>query len=830
MINLQHKNYVVVYYYKMGIILFLVESPHKAETLTHILGKEYKIMATVGHIMDLDPKKMSVDIENNFEPIYINNADKLDVIAKIKSAAKGADKIIFASDPDREGEMIAWGAAKILGVKNPQRVTYTEITKTAILEAIKHPRDLDMALVDAQKTRRILDRIVGYEISPLLVKILSIPHLSAGRVQSVVTRLIVDKENEINEFLKKELPAVFKFTGEFKFGKDSLNASLYNIGEAEHGEETDKKKTDDDNVDDNETEKGITKIPALNKAQELMNKFCKSVFTIGDIDEKILTRNPSPPFSTSSLQQASANKLGFAVKRTMSAAQNLYEGGFITYLRTDSVNLSEEALTNIGKYIVSNYGSKFHNKVQYKSKSKNTQEAHEAIRPTDVNVTDNLTGKKIGNDELKLYSLIWKRAVASQMTSAKIKQIKIHINISNVNKYEFISKTEAVQFAGFLKVYNIEDIEKLPSGTDTGTIDTVPSTGDKLDLVNITGKQSYQRPPSRYSDGTLVNKMKPENLNIGRPATTQSIITKIQEREYVKKGDVDGIEKDVLSIVVDKTRKVKETTDKIMYGKEINRFIPTPLGIKTTEFLMKYFPDVMDYQFTSEMEEKLDDIAEGKTNWLKIMKEFYKNFHPTVEKIKGEAKELVKKNKRILGKHPETKEDIEVALAKFGPVVKMLKDKKTIYAPIKLPLTVDTITLADAIKLFEYPKYIGKYEGNDIVLQKGTKYGNYLKYNGDNYTVGDATEMTLADAIEVIKKSNSKYLWTGQDDKLSYKVLDGKFGKYISVSSIAKSLRKKINVKLPKDTDVKTLTLEKVKEIVANWKPTRRFAKKKVEK
>lgn len=814
----------------MGTILFLVESPHKAETLTHILGKQYKILATVGHIMDLDPMKMSIDIENNFEPIYVNNNDKTDVIAKIKAAAKKADSIIFASDPDREGEMIAWGAAKILGVKNPQRVTYTEITKAAILEAIKHPRDIDMSLVDAQKTRRILDRIVGYEISPLLVKVLAIQHLSAGRVQSVVTRLIVDKETEIKEFISKDLPAVFKFNGEFKSGKDILAAVLFNIGESNNDDKPnkkkDKQKEEEDIFDDGESEKGLVKIPSLNKAKELMEKFCKSIFSVGDIGEKILTRNPSPPFSTSSMQQASANKLGFTVKRTMSAAQNLYEGGFITYLRTDSVNLSEEALANIGKYIVDKFGSMYHQKVQYKSKSKNTQEAHEAIRPTDVNIVDNLSGKKIGNDELKLYSLIWKRAVASQMTPAKIKQIKVHINISNIDKYEFISKTEAVQFAGFLKVYNIEDVEKEPESI--ATIKNIPKKGDKLELISTVGKQSYQKPPARYSDGTLVNKMKPENLNIGRPATTQSIITKIQERGYVKKGDVDGVEKDVISLSVDKSKKVVMTTDKIMYGKEINKFIPTDLGIKVTEFLMKYFPDVMDYQFTSEMEEKLDDIAEGKIKWLKVMKEFYKDFHPTVEKIKDESKDLVKKNKKILGQHPDTKEDIEVALAKFGPVVKMKKDKKFVYAPIQSPLTMENITLSDAIKLLEYPKNLGQYNKMDVLLQKG-KFGYYLKYNGENVALGDVSNISLEEAIEAIKKKDSKYIWTGTDGKLNYKILDGKFGPYISVTSVSKSLRKKINVKIPKDINVQTLSLDVIQKLVADWKPRKKYAKKKKE-
>jgi DNA topoisomerase-1 len=802
-------------------ILFLVESPHKAETLKHILSKDYIVMASVGHVMDLDPHGMSIDIENNFTPIYINNQDKTDVISKIKSAAKKADKIIFASDPDREGEMIAWSLAKILGEKIPQRVTYTEITKDAILKAIEHPRDIDLSLVDAQKTRRMLDRIVGYEISPLLMKILSMMHLSAGRVQSVVARLIIDKENEIKEFFSKELPAIFKFNGEFKFKDDTMKAILYNSDEISIETEP-KQRDEEDAIIEDDTEKGVVKIHSLSKAKELMELFCKSNFTIGNIGEKMLTRNPSPPFSTSSMQQASANKLGFNVKRTMSAAQNLYEAGYITYLRTDSVNLSNEALDNIEKYVLKKYGKKYNRRVQYKSKSKNTQEAHEAIRPTDINVTDNLTGKKIGNDELRLYSLIWKRAVASQMTPAQIKQIKIHINISNVDKYRFISQTEVVEFAGFLKVYNIEDVDK-EQNDDVKTIQNIPKKGDKLQMNEIVGKQTYQKPPSRYNDGSLVNKMKPENLNIGRPATTQSIITVIQDRKYVEKKDVEGIEKDVVVMKVNQDNKVETNKEKIMLGKEINKFVPTDLGFTVNTFLMKYFPKIMDFHFTSEMEDKLDEIAEGKLKWLKVMKEFYKDFHPIVENLKIEAKELIKKNTRSLGKYPKTGEEIFVALARFGPVIKMKQNKKFIYAPIQKPLTMENITLQDAIKLFEYPKLLGQYNDIDVYLQKG-KFGFYLKYEKENVGVGDKSDINLTEAIELIKQKEGKNLWKAIDGKKIYKVLDGQYGPYINVSGVTK---KSMNVKLPKDIDIKSLTLDKVKEIVVNKPRTRKFISKK---
>jgi DNA topoisomerase-1 len=817
----------------MSYILFLVESPHKAETLTHILGKDYKVMATVGHIMDLDPKKMSIEIDNNFKPIYIQNEDKTEVIRKIKDASKKASQIIFAADPDREGEMIAWGTAQILGVKKPIRVTYTEITKSAIIDAIKHPRELDTNLVDAQKTRRMLDRIVGYELSPLVVRLLSIQHLSAGRVQSVVARLIIDKEREIQEFMKKELPAIFKYSGDFLHKKDLMHAVLYNKSDkstknAKTTKTSKKESMNDDEQNDEDMsndEKGIVQITSLNKAKELIENMRKTNFTISGVDEKMSERNPSPPFSTSTMQQASANKLGFTVKRTMTSAQNLYEAGYITYLRTDSVNLSEDALNSIGSYIKKTFGDKYYRRVQYKSKGKNTQEAHEAIRPTNIEKVDNLSGKKIGNDELKLYSLIWKRSVASQMKPAKIKNHIIHIALDNLKNYEFISKTETVEFAGFLKVYNLMDVEQNNTDENISVLKNIPTVGDILNVKEVICKQTYQRPPARYNDGSLVNKLKPENLNIGRPATTQSIITKIQDRGYVIKKDVDGIEKKVISFVLDEKRKVNTHNDIIMYGKETNKFVPTDLGFTVNDFLMKYFPHIMDYQFTSDMEDKLDNIAEGSVKWLKIMKEFYKDFHPNVDDVKKNIKDMVKQNKKVLGKYPTTDEDIIMTLGQYGPIVKTKRDGKYVIAPIQLPLTVETITLKDAIKLLEYPKKVGMYKEKEILLQKG-KYGYYLKYDGENISVGETSDISLKGAIEKIVENDNKNLWKGSDDTYLYKILEGQYGKYISAKNKKNRLAKARNIKLPDDVDVKELTLSDVQKLVSEWKPKRKFYKK----
>lgn len=801
----------------MGYILFLIESPGKVEKLTHVLGPNYKVMATLGHIMDLDPTKMSIDFKHDFEPTYIELPDKAVVIDKIKKAAKKADEILFSADEDREGEMIAWSAAKILGIAKPKRVTYNSITKDEILKAVEHPRKLDEALVDAQKSRRILDRIVGYELSPLLLKILKINHLSAGRVQSVVARLIVDREAEIKAFFEKETPAVFKFSGEFET-KEKFDSVLYHAGVGEIKKEKDKHDEDEmiEGDDVKDSKKGIVKITKYEKAKELMDKFKKATFSIGTITEKMTSRSSAPPFTTSTLQQEASRKMGFDIKRTMSTAQRLYEEGFITYMRTDSTNLSKEALDNIGTYIDNTYGKEYRNTTQYAAKSKNTQEAHEAIRPTDVTVVDNLQGKKIGNDEIRLYSLIWKRAVASQMANAKIKHVIIQINISTTDKFVFVSEIETVVFSGFLKVYNVVNIEE-DTENKTTVLSKLPKTGDSVNMVNIVGKQTYQKPPSRYNEASLVNKLDPKNLNIGRPATYGPIILKINERGYVKKGDVAGVEKKAITMTMNDSRKLSESTDTIVIGKETGKIIPTQLGIRVTNFLVEKFSEIMDYQFTSHMEEKLDNIANGTLKWVAVMKEFYDGFHPLVENVKVSEKDMVKKNSRVLGTHPITKEEIIATIARFGPVVKMKKDKKFIYAPINDPLTLDTITLDDAVKLLEYPKLVGQYEGKDILL-KTNKGSYYLSYNKENINIGDQTDITLDKAIEAIKERTAKFLWTGVEGKKIYKVLNGPYGIYVNMSGVGKSA----NIKLPADVNIKELTIEKIKQLIDEG-----YAKKK---
>jgi len=810
----------------MGYILFLIESPGKVEKLTHVLGDKYKVMATVGHIMDLDSKTMSVDIKNNFTPTYIESPDKTVVIDKMRKVAQKADSIIFAADEDREGEMIAWSAAKILKIANPIRVTYNSITKEEILKSLEKPRIIDQALVDAQKSRRILDRLVGYEISPLLLKILKITNLSAGRVQSVVARLIVDREKEIISFFQKDISSIFKFSGEFMI-KEKFNATLYHQGTISEKDNNDEDEINEDN-DLNDSKKGIVKITKQDKAVALMEKFKKATFVVGDITEKTGTRTASPPFTTSTLQQEASRKLGYAIKRTMSVAQALYEAGYITYMRTDSTNLSTEALQNIGMYIKKHYGEEYHKSTQYTSKSKNTQEAHEAIRPTDVNVVDKLSGKKIGNDEIKLYNLIWKRVVASQMSPAKIKKVHIHIKISTTNTFEFVSEIESIVFAGFLKVYNISNIEEDNNEKPTTVLSKIPKTGEIVEMIEINGNQTYQKPPMRYNEASLVNKLDPKNLNIGRPATYASIINKIQERCYVKKSDNEGVVKQASTIILNTARTLSLRNETITLGKETNKIAPTELGTTVTNFLVENFPEIMDYKFTSHMEDKLDDVANGTQQWVSVMKEFYERFHPIVEKIKKNEKELVKKNTRSLGIYPTTKEEIVVTLARYGPVVKMKKDKKYVYAPIKEPLMQATITLEDAIKLFEYPKLIGKHEAVDILLNRG-QYGHYLTYNKEKISIGERTEISLEEAVQEINKRKEKFLWTGSDGKKNYKVLNGPYGVYVNVSGVGKS----VNVKLPADVDVKILTIEKIQELINTryatkkaYRPRKKYTKK----
>jgi DNA topoisomerase-1 len=811
-------------------ILVIVESPGKIEKIQKILGSNYTVMASKGHILDLHPKKMSIDINKNFEPEYFimgsfetNSAkkyqDKTQVITELKKAAKKADKVLIASDEDREGEMIAWSIARELNIdiKKKNRITFNSITKQELEKAIKSPRIIDMNLVEAQKSRRILDRIIGFEISPILWKTIG-ASLSAGRVQSVVVKILIDKENEIKEFFKELNTSYFKFNGLFNITKkNKLNSILY---------EKKIKKNSDIKLE-------IAKIEDETIARNLMKLFMKSEYVLSNITEKDSIRNPSPPFTTSTLVQEASRKLGFTVKQTNSSAQKLYEAGYITYMRTDSVNLSNDALENIKKYVINKYGKELYRGQNYESKAKNTQEAHEACRPTDVFVENIKENKTLGNQESRLYNLIWKRSVASQMQPAKIKLTDLIIDASKVKDYCFISQISNIVFSGFLLVYDVKNLEKEVNNDEEDELDEdtivdikLPKIGTILGVEKISGEQEYKKPPTRYNEASLVNKLDPKNLNIGRPSTYASIINTIQERNYVNLKNIDGIEKDSLLLTWNGDKKLNEINNKIIIGKENNKLIPTSLGILVTDFLSKYFTQIVDYKFTALMEELLDKIAEGKKVWYKILEEFYNNFHPVVKKLTENNDELKNEMTRVIGVHPTLGYEILATSARFGPVIKMCITKsKCVYAPIKEPFTKKNITLKDALKLLEYPKDIGEYNKLPITLNKG-QHGLYIKWGTVKASIENLPEdiiiknkenITLDEAITIIKNKRKNILWEYVDKKIYYTILNGPYGYYIDINDTSSKIKKK-SVKIPikelNEEQIKKLSFDKVQELI----------------
>jgi len=810
-----------------GKTLVIVESPGKINKIQTILGDNYIVSASVGHIIDLAAKTMSIDIEHDFKPTYEHLVGKDKIIRDLKNLLKNASDILLATDEDREGEMIAWSLAYVLNLKNPKRITFNSITHDEILQAVKNPRDIDINLVDAQKTRRILDRIVGYEISPLLWKCMG-QSLSAGRVQSVVVKIILDREREIQNFLKSNIHSSFKFNG--KFYKD-INTQLYssknsnkeNIDEEINfsDEEIDKTNNADEKVLGTLIKTYKTNIEDEKNAKEIINKIIESEFKISGKGDKLQIRNPSAPFTTSTLQQESARKLGFSIKRTMLAAQNLYEAGHITYMRTDSTNLSKEAIKNIGEYIKNTFGNNYHNEKNYTAKTKNTQEAHESIRPTHIDKLGLSEHNKIGPDECKLYILIWKRTISSQMSPAKLNVSTTQINISKLKDYYFQTEISSIIFDGFLKVYNIKNLEE----NNNNVITKMPNVGDKLKLNELNVTQDYQNSPSRYNEASLVNKLDPKNLNIGRPSTYATIINKIQERGYVEKKDNNGCEKESIQFLwTSDTKKIIETKKIITIGKDTGKLSPTAIGTLVTDFLVKYFPDLMDYKFTSNMEEKLDEIAEGKLKMLTLLNDFYKkDFHPIIQNLSKDNTKYMDKDKKIIGKD-ENDNDVVATIKKYGPVVMIEKNGKTInIAPLKSPLTIETVTLEDALKILSYPKFIGKYNNKEINLYKG-KFGFYAKYSNMNInlsSIQNEEDITIEKIIEIINEKKSKNLWEGKDGKIYYTVLDGQYGKYIKIEDKGKKTSKPLNVKLPENIEIKDLTIENIKNIVDEGKKSK---------
>lgn len=822
-------------------ILVIVESPGKIKKIQDILGDKYIVSASVGHIIDLSAKKMSIDIENDFKPKYEYLYGKEKIIQDLKKLSSMSSDILLATDEDREGEMIAWSLAHVLDIKNPKRITFNSITSDEILNAVKNYRKIDYDLVDAQKARRILDRIVGYEISPVLWKSMGQGSLSAGRVQSVVVKLIIDRENEIDEFFKSKLVSYFNMTGKFLDKKKTpFVSTLYSTKKSkivETDEEDDKEKVE---VTETETKKNgdlhsgsKCLIEDGKQVKTIMKSLQKSKFKIQGIGSRESIKNPSAPFTTSTLQQEASRKLGFAIKRTMSVAQNLYEAGHITYMRTDSVNLSKEAMKAVTKYVLESFGKAYSKPKEYKGKTTNAQEAHEAVRPTHFEHKTLTEKGKIGSDEIKLYQLIWKRTVASQMSSAIFNVNTTQIGISELKDYFFSTEVSTVKFNGFLAVYDIKNIEnEIPEKNDDTLSIVLPKVGEEIKYSEFISVQNYQKPPPRYNEAMLVKKLDPDNLNIGRPSTYAAITTKIQEREYVRKMDHEG--KEVESITFHLNNKdIKEEKNKVVLGKDTNRLSPTHMGKVVTNFLNEYFSDIMDYSFTATMEDNLDKIAEGQIDITKVLKEFYKDFHKTVQSLDKKQIKILDENKRILGKDPETGFNVVATHKKYGPIVMIETGKtKENMAPIKPPLTLDTINLKQALELLSYPKLLGRYEKKEVKLHRG-KFGLYVKIGDENISLNSLKlknegDLEFEQVIELIKERMKKYLWSGKEGKVEYLIMEGPYGRFINVTDKSKKLNKPLNVKLVESTKIEELTLDKVKLLVEEGK-LNKFKKKKKE-
>ena len=804
----------------MGKTLVVVESPGKISAVQSYVGNNYIVMASVGHIMDLPKTSLSVDVNNNFAPNYQQNDDKKKVIALLKSNMKLSSDILLATDKDREGEMIAWSIAYVLKLKNPKRLSFKSITKDELLKAIKAPDEINQNLVNAQKARRIMDRLLGYYWCPLLWQQIQ-PKISTGRVQSVVTRLMVDKEIEITNFLKNNSVPYFRFNGKFIAESNNITykLTLHEIVKMDRFSCT----------------LEPAKVYGLDMAQELMKDCMNSVYKITNILKTESSRNPGDPFTTSSLQQEASRKFGFKVKSTMMIAQNLYEAGLITYMRTDSVNLSKFALDEIEKYVKKEYGTQYYKRREYKSKSKNTQEAHEAVRPTTMKTSyiNNMhnNNNKISNNEVKLYSLIWKRTISSQMQPALYDVTTIQMNISKNNLYLFQSVFNRLKFPGFLSVYNIKSSEVDEDDVDdiSGN-EAIPVIGTIMHPWEVNGTQEYSRPPVRYNEASLISKLDPKNLNIGRPATYADTINKIQKNNYIELKDLDGVKKESILLHWDgNSDKIKETKELVTLYSEKNKLVPTVLGTLVTNYLIDRFPVVMDYKFTAHMESKLDDIANGTVVWYDVLKNFYKEFYPIVQKIKLEKPLIKNQYEKILGTCPETHENVIATIGSYGPLVK-LSDTEYKKGPICKPLTLETITLDQALKILEYPKIIGKLGRASVFLKRGI-YGFYVDISGKRMSVPSST-ITIDEVKNLLQNpslNQTKILKQFNEGTKVYRIMQGESNKYIIILD-TKNKKSKSTVSIKDDVNIDTLKLDNIKSIVSEYYDKKKKYKKPIKK
>lgn len=731
--------------------LVIVESPAKAKTIEKFLGKDYKVMSSYGHIRDLKKKELSID-PKTLDPDYEIPEEKKKVVADLKKNAKGSKKIWLASDEDREGEAISWHLCEVLGLdeQNTSRIVFHEITKPAILNAIEHPRHLDMNLVDAQQARRVLDRLVGFKLSPVLWRKVK-PALSAGRVQSVAVKLIVEREREIQNF--KSVPyyritATFNVTSE-DGRKNEVRAEL------DH------------------------RFKTHEEATAFLEKCRNAHFIVGDIAKKPLKRQPAPPFTTSTMQQEAARKLGFTVSQTMMIAQRLYESGRITYMRTDSVHLSTLALNACKEEITKTYGAEYSRPREFQTHSKGAQEAHEAIRPTFATNT----GSEWTSQERRLYDLIWKRTIASQMAEARIEKTTATINISNSGEH-FIANGEVVAFDGFLKVYRESTDDENDNGNEKTYRLPAMKQGDVMERQEITSTERFSQGPARYNEASLVHKL--EELGIGRPSTYAPTISTIQQREYVVKGDKTGQERHytVDSLIGNDIKSL----DKVeMAGSERGKLLPTDIGIVVNDFLQENFPEIMDYNFTARVEQQFDQIAEGKEDWKDMLHHFDNSFEPQVEKVIN-ARSEHKAGEREIGKDPKTGKPVFVKIGRFGPVVQIGAagdDDKPRFAQVPKDKSIENITLEEALDLFKLPRTIGKYEGTDVVIGAG-RFGPYVLHNKKYVSLpkgADPMTINLDEAVKIIEekrqKEKERHIKTfDEDEKLE--ILKGRFGPYIA--------------------------------------------------
>ena len=775
--------------------LVIVESPAKAKTIEKFLGADYKVLSSYGHIRDLKKKEFSIDVENGYCPTYEIPDDKKKLVKELKTEAKKADMVWLASDEDREGEAISWHLFEVLGLDpaKTKRIVFHEITKNAILKAIDHPRSIDMNLVNAQQARRVLDRIVGFELSPVLWRKVK-PALSAGRVQSVAVRLIVEREREVNNFVSE---SSYKVTALFEV--PSVNGEMAEV-RAELGR----------------------RFKTKEEARAFLESCKDASFTIGDIVTRPTKKSPAPPFTTSTLQQEAARKLGFSVSQTMVIAQRLYENGQITYMRTDSVNLSDLALGTSKQTITELMGERYVKTRQFATKSKGAQEAHEAIRPT------YMSNEKIAGtaQEQKLYELIWKRTIASQMADAELEKTTATITISGSDEI-FMAIGEVVTFDGFLRVYKEsydEDVEQ----EDESRLLPPLTVGQNLKQAEVLATQRFSTCPLRYTEASLVRKL--EELGIGRPSTYAPTISTIQQRGYVEKGNKEGVKReyDVLKL---KNGKIAENSKTELTGNEKSKLLPTDVGTVVNDFLMKYFPEIMDYNFTANVEKEFDEVAEGEKEWTGMMGNFYQGFHPLVEKTMNTKTEH-KVGERMLGVDPVSGKPVSVKIGRFGPVIQIGSaedEEKPRFAQLVKGLSMETITLEEALDAFKLPRTLGEYEGTPVVVGVG-KFGPYVRHNSTFVSIPKGTDpmaVSLDEAVEMIQTKRetvvNKVIKTFENDP-DMQILNGRFGPYIAYQ--------KKNYKIPEMVEPKDMDLEacfKVIELQKAKGETRksRFSSKK---